>query len=462
MIITSAFPPTLSPGAHRVLGLCRHLVGRGWNVTVIALRSAEASVIGESLLASVPREVRAVWVPAPDLQQLGGRVLRRLGLRKGFNGTESQPTPESACEGPRERQRKWSVRRAADWFLGWLVTPDDRIAGLVPAFLAGIRECVRHRPQVIFSSAPCWTGHVVAAALSKFMGIPFVADFRDPWCGEPYRRYSYESHHYAAKALERWVVRSASRITSAVGCITRHLVARYRKRHGDIETILNGFDADQVRGVLPKRLYDGQCVLMHAGTLYGPRSPVPLLAGLKYLRDSCTAEAGKVRIALLGSPMYNGRPVLDIAREYGVESQVTVMPPVPHTEALGYVKGADVALLFGQAFGPGFDPVPAKVYEYIGLQKPVLAIEGGEEALLVLRQGGCRFWNVSGNSAQEMAAVLCSIVEEHTRTGLKTPVEGMAAPQLTRTRMAQRLEAVLREASRGRCRSPVGACTDSD
>ncbi len=440
VILADVFPPLPAVGVHRTVALCKHLAERGWGVTVITARPGAGATLDDGLLDGVPEEVRVIRTVSPDMLGIVTGILRRR--RKEDS---SEQTGVAAEAGRSSGHRPSLFRRMIDWLSWWLHVPDRTIGWLVPAVLAGLREAGRHRPDVIYSSAPMWTSHLAAGVLSRLLRVPWVADFRDPWCGSQWREIPYRLHRKADDVLEHLVIRQASRITCAWDGIRKHLVSRYPAKAQDITTILNGFDPEQIDSVSPVSLDSGRCVLLHAGTLYGPRSPIPLLEGLRCFRKESPAEAGRLIVIFLGIPTYNGQPLGDLAREYGVDGLVRIMPPTTHRKAIAYLKGADVAVLFGQGGEASLAPVPAKVYEYIGAGKAVLAIEAGQEAVEIMRRGGCRLWCAS-EGAESVAKSLAEILSEFDRCSLQRQSDPSTREAFTRVRMAERIEEVLREA----------------
>ncbi|MDZ7620401.1 MAG: hypothetical protein U1E05_25645, partial [Patescibacteria group bacterium] len=304
-----------------------------------------------------------------------------------------------------------------DWLSWWLHVPDTRIGWLLPALVAGLREARRARATVIYSTAPCWTSHTVGALLAYCTGLRLVADFQDPWCGSYWRQIPYRAHRCLDEFLERRVVGRASRITCAWDGIRKHLVARYPSRAADCETILNGFDPEEFESLEPVRYDGGRCVFLHAGAFYGPRSPEPLMAALRHLQQQAPEMVNRMHVVLLGPVVYSGRLLDDIAREYGVGDVVTVVPSVPRHEALAWIKGADVSLLFGQSGYDSLASVPAKTFDYVAIGSPVLAVGGGEEVCGILRRGGCKLWTATEDVAA-LADILKDIVTEYASIGL--------------------------------------------
>ena len=413
IVISDIFPPMAAVGVYRTAALCRHLAERGVPVTVITARHWHDVPVDNELLAPIPGNVRIVRTASPHLLSVAVKLVDMV--RKRRTGASPPPSSTGACG--QGDPRRGTLRTVADWLSWWLHVPDTRIGWVLPALVAGLREVRRTRPTVIYSTAPCWTSHLVGMLLSHCTGLPLVADFQDPWCGSYWRRVPYRAHRWLDQFLERRVVGRASRITCAWDGIRKHLVARYPSRKADIETILNGYDPKEFESLTPVEHDNGRCVFLHAGAFYGPRSPEPLMAAVSQLRAEAPEVVNRIRIVLLGPTQYGGRSLADIAREYGLSDVVTVVPPVPRHEALAWIKGADVSLLFGQSGYEALASVPAKTFDYVAIGSPVLAIGGGEEVCGILRRGGCKLWTATEDVAA-LADILKSIVTEHASIGL--------------------------------------------
>jgi len=407
MIVADIFPPVAAVGVYRTVALCRHLAEHGQAVTVITARPWAGEMIDPEMLSLVPKEVRVVATASPDLPLIAARVLKRRRKAGGQAASGTTSEPEQAAGGPSK------TRQVVDWLSWWLHLPDSRTGWLVPAVAAGLREARIARPSVVYCTAPGWTSHLVGLALSVLLRVPLVADFQDPWCGSFWHKVPYRAHRFCDEWMEKAVVRRASRITCAWDGIRRHLVARYPSRAADIATILNGFSADETDGVSPVQLDQERCVLLHAGTFYGPRRPEPLFRALRQLKTESPDAARSLLVALLGRPEYAGRPLREIAAEHGVEELVRILPPVARREALALTRGANVALLFGQSGYDALASVPAKTYDYISYGLPVLAIGGGDEVCQIIRDGGCRLWRVNVDDTQGMLTALREIAEVH-------------------------------------------------
>jgi hypothetical protein len=300
-----------------------------------------------------------------------------------------------------------------------------------------------------------WTSHVVGAALSRLMGLPLVADFRDPWRGSAWHDVPHGTHRRMDERLEKFVLNTAAGVTCAWDGIRRHLGARYPQKAAAMTTVINGFAPGQIDAVSPIRPAGAQCALIHAGNFYGPRSPWPLMEGLKKFRHDFPQAAANVSVVLLGGTAYQGKPLEQIARECGLVDIIRVMGPCPHTQSLAMLKGADAAILLGQSGSEELASVPAKVYEYIGAGKNVLAIGSGQESLDLMRRGGCRVWAAGDADAAAICEALREIHSLHLAGSLVLE-PGLERLQFTQEAMAAQLARVLEDTIDSRQRVAAG------
>ena len=70
-----------------------------------------------------------------------------------------------------------------------MAVPDPYFAWVGPAVLKGREILKRERFDVVFSSSPRASAHLVAAVLSEHAGVPWLADYRDPWSTYQFRQY---------------------------------------------------------------------------------------------------------------------------------------------------------------------------------------------------------------------------------------------------------------------------------
>jgi len=441
MIVCSSFPPVNAAGVHRTAALCRHLAERGHRVTVLTMPPAPGQNIDAGLAAGLDGNIRVLRTqPWSAACRNGAKVCRDFASRVG--GVE-------AAGGA-----AWPFKKPAAflgaWLVDWLNVPDNRIGWFVPALWSALREAKRSAPDVIYSSAPMWTAHLVGLCLARFLGRPWVADCRDPWRDNPFRAFRYAAHRRADGWLERRMAAGAAFIICNTPSARDALAARYPSKAAKILTIPNGYDAAAVAGARrrPALRADGVCTLVHAGSFYGPRSPLPLMQALKLLGRRHGELPHVVRLWLIGPENYDGHSLAGMACRLGISDLVQVTGPLPHAETLRRVRDASAAIVCGHD-GDGADlQIPRKFYEYVGLGKPTLVTGGACKAVRRLFNGRKPRWLWLADGRDGVRG-MCRSIEEILRAWRKgrLPLAFRWRFQLTADRAAKRIGRLLESAA---------------
>lgn len=377
LCVAYAFPPINRSGTHRTAGFVKHLARLGWDATVLTVEPGREP-IDESLSDEVPASTTVIRTPWIDItEQIKGIVDCRLSTVDWSSRIhrKSRGNRHSTSHNPQSTIRNRSGR-LSDWTSHLLQTPDSRIGWIGPAVRAGLRAIRHRRPDVIYSTSPYMSAHLIALVLSRWARLPWVADFRDPWRGNPFRELSFSSLERWDAMLEWIVLRSAAHIVCSTPTMTEELRRRRPFVADKCTTILNGFDVPSggVDNIKPTRIAPpDHFVLTHCGQFYGPRSPGVWFAALRRALDRTPALAGRVHVVLTGPETYNGRSLSDWASQAGVRDCVRVIGQKSHAEALSYLAGSDALILAGSA-GEGAElQVPNKLFEYLAFCKPIIA-----------------------------------------------------------------------------------------
>jgi hypothetical protein len=251
------------------------------------------------------------------------------------------------------------------------VLPYDEGFTWVPRVLAlASRRKGATPPPVIFSTSPPLTTHVAAVLLKKRFGWRWIADFRDPLMGNPFR--TSEIARRLDAALERLIFRHADALVANTDAV-RDMWAGARPRWRDkCHLIWNGFDAEAalLARPVPPRSYR---VLAHAGTIYGSRHPGPLLAALGCLIADGSLDPASLKVRLVGAFDRSSVPVsglFDLLLRQGCLECAGCL--VPRSEAEAVTTTADYLLLLDVLEGPALQ-VPAKLFDYVSIGRPILA-----------------------------------------------------------------------------------------
>lgn len=385
LLVSQAYPPYPAVGSIRAQKVARMLRDRGHEVFVITERLA-----GEGDGPREPGEpgIQVHTVPlGPPYRVRALNTVRRVRGRQTGEGTPSYgPPPTVATEVASVPARNKGLLRRAVLSLFWL--PDDEVRFVRPALRAA-RELMRdHRMELVYTSTPPHSTHLVGLRLREANGLRWVAEFRDPWTDQ--RTPERVEHWFApVEAMHRWLERRCLNAADTVVAVTegarRSIAAKLPEaKRGKVIAVLNGIGA--IEALPPRR--DGPLRIVHAGTFYLDRDPRPFLRALARLRAERDLGPGDVMVELLGRCRTFGEVSVEgEVQALGLDDIVRFHDWVPHEEARAMLTDADLLLLLATA-----QPlqVPNKLYDYLGSRKPVLGIvdAGGESERMLVALGG--------------------------------------------------------------------------
>lgn len=458
LCIAYAFPPINRSGTHRTLGFIRHLDRWGWDATVLTVEP-EGEPVDPELEKRVPASttvLRTRWAP------LTRRVRELCGLaRAGAACRPKNSADPDASQADAPMANAPAVEKTLrDWFSRLLLTPDSRLGWVFPAVRAA-RRAIRDRDlRVIYSTSPFASAHLIALVVSRWTGLPWVADFRDPWRGNPFRELGYRSLERWDEWLERQVYRHAIRIVCNTPTQQARLVERLPWTAPKTVTLPNGFDAEWIAQARPHRTVGrDRFVMVHCGNCYGPRSPLPLFGALRRAADRSPHVGRCVRVLFAGDDTYNGQSLPALADRFGVGDMVDVVGVRPHAEAIGLLLGADASIALGVA-GPGGElQVPNKVYEYLAVRKPILALAPGDGAIAELLARASADHLICDPQDEEQIAVGIELMVKQQSGFVDAPWSGVGS--YDRRRSAHALARMLDEIS-GAAVTPPSPCLTSD
>jgi hypothetical protein len=203
----------------------------------------------------------------------------------------------------------------------------------------------------------------------------------DAW---PEDKLSRKAHH--------WVESLTMRNCAKAVLVTERAASFYRQRYTGLPAnrfaiVPNGFDEKSFAGLARrKREGGGPITLVHSGLLELPdRDPRPLLVAISRLKARQSTSADHLRVILRGT----GRTDVyaRAIEELDVGDIVKLEPMLGYRAALQEIMDADGLLLYQ---GPTADmQIPAKLYEYIRVGRPIFAMvsSGGETDRLLARLG---------------------------------------------------------------------------
>lgn len=417
LLVSYFFPPFNVVGAVRAAKFAKYFERFGHEVWVV---SARAQPFAEGLaLESNPEHVRYTpWmnVNAPVEFVMGGRQ-------------------KIATTGYRGAQGDGLIRGAGQLYKTIFHSPDAQLGWVPFAIAEGKRMLAHGKFDLVYASAPPFSGLIVASRIARQAKVPWVAEFRDLWTMN--NAYSYPGWRRKLESvLERRTLSSAAAIVTVSEPLAAKLRGAFKQR---VVAIANGFDRegqDDVPGA--PTLPADHLNLVYTGMLYPEHYELDALAkAFALLKSRGLGE--KVHASFFGRYLGAARIAMN---RHGVGEMVSAHEPVPYQESLALQRAADVLLMFpwGRSVDQGV--MSTKVYEYLGARRRILAVgspDADASRLVVSRNAG-----MASRDPDKIADYLEQASAIKLTNGKLPELESQCAAGLTREERMRELELFLK------------------
>ena len=428
LIISYYWPPTGGSGVQRWVKFAKYLPQEGWQPVIYTPENPEQLAVDASLEAEVPAEAEIVKTRIIEPYELYRKFLRRSGHE------------EAAVEvNPVNARNKSFFQKAAMWVRGNLFLPDPRCLWIGPSVRFLKNYLKDHPVDLIVSTGPPQSMHMIGRRLSLETGLPWIADFRDPWT-----KIFYFKHLAMMPSTLKWHQRMEKKVlddASAVVAVSPLVQQDFQAMtQTPVELITNGFDeCDFPEGRCEDAFGgpDKDFVITHTGLFAADGNPTILW---KVLADKCRADEnfGKhLKIRLVGK---TDSQITDSLEAVGLSDNVINLGYQPHAVAVEEQRTASL-LILPLRKEPEYKAVlPGKLFEYLASWRPVLGIGQTDGAMSIIlnttKTGLVLDWNDEASLARFIE--LCW--QRHLKGELT--VEDADLSQFTRKELTRRMAAL--------------------
>ena len=352
LMVTFQYPPfTGSIAVQRSLMFSRYLPMAGWEPIILTASPKAYPKIGYDLLDKIPSEVSVERATALD-------SARHLAIRGRY----------FKC----------------------FALPDRWISWYFFAVPLGLKLIRKHKPDLIWTTYPLPTALLIGLTLHYLSGLPLVADFRDPMVQTNYPA------GLTTWRIFKWIENKIFTRSSKLIFTAPSTMEMYRKRYPSLKDdqlvmISNGYDEEDFisldYAVARSSSQTGLIRLHHSGGIHlTERDPRPLFRALSRLKNENVIDAQTVRIDLQGSGIES--ELSKLIDEFEIDDLVYLIPWAAYRSSLQNCASADALLILRGA--PCNTEIAAKVYEYLRLGKPILALTDskGDTASFLRKTGG--------------------------------------------------------------------------
>lgn len=280
------------------------------------------------------------------------------------------------------RVLKRFLAKAYEFFGKWMAIPDAFILWLPFALSQGVSIIRNEKVDIIYSTGPPFSNHLVALILKKITGKPLVADFRDAWMSDPVRKWKdLRGRQTIESFLEKAVITTADLVIATTEGIVQDFSIRYPLEIQEkFVLITNGYDREDFGAYKAhKHSYSGKMRIVHTGYLSMERTPRFFLEALRLLFTERPSLEHKIEVFFIGDNhrFSDGKGIEDYVEKCVLNNVVTLTGHISRIESLKYQMSADILLLIigivprDQLFAYG---VASKIFDYMIAERPILTL----------------------------------------------------------------------------------------
>lgn len=377
MIITYYWPPSGGAGVQRWLKFAKYLPKYGWMPIIYTPSNPEYPAEDKSLLNDIPKDnivvvKKSIWEPYRFYKFFAGKKQSEK-IQAGFLS---------------EKRSNNRMEKVSRWMRGNLFIPDARKFWVKPSIRFLTKLLKKNSIDLIVSTGPPHSMHLIALELKKKFGIPWLADFRDPWTQIDFYQHlmlskKADNKH---KRLEKSVLENADRIvTVSDNCAEglKQITSR------EVYVISNGYDPDDFKNCIS--FNHESFSITHLGSMNKDRNPLALWAALEELIKEIPELKRSLKIRFIGKTDFT---VFEALKKHSLSGFVEDLEYLPHDKALAQASSSALLLLAinNTIYTKGI--TTGKIYEYIALKRPILCIgdpEGDAAKLLNKTKSGKTF-----------------------------------------------------------------------
>lgn len=344
LIIAYYFPPMGGGGVQRTAKFAKYLAELGWEPIILTVHDAIYSKTNRpldyTLLDDIPQNVKIARTNAIDLGRMSSSI-------------------KSA------KTKKPTIKSFINKIGGLLINPDAQMLWIPVAINRALNLVRKFDINIIYTTANPWSDHIIGLMLKHITGLPWIADYRDPWNINPYQPHTSKIRQHIQLYLETQVIKTADKVVFATGGMQNdyHKFFRCEK----FVTIRNGYDPDDFISIKP--ITSSKFNILYSGSIWHYRRPTYFFSAVSNWLKRYPQVKDDFMITFLGK--IDNKTKLFIEKENLLD--IVNLPGYrSHRESISFLLGADVLLLNIDEGGESI--LTGKIFEYFASGKPILAL----------------------------------------------------------------------------------------
>ena len=412
LFVSYYFPPAGGSGVLRIIRFIKNLPHFGWNPFVVTVDERDIPQLAygtvkrddsylddvrhavvervrltrpSAVAARLVKSVRRLFSPGASPAKRESAAPDASGTDSGTAGSEQSSAEKAGASGARNIKSYYSsdINPLLKFFFELVLIFDQTFEWAPRAIWRGGRVVKKHGIRVVCSSSPPWSVHIVGYMLKLLCRVRWIVDLRDPVFGIETQELRTRTSPWPVRKFYQGLEFVLLRRADVVICNCEETKNYYRDKYPGtrFEVITNSFDPDDYAGLSADAEPGPQRRISHFGELYPTiRTPDAFLEAFASVLKRSPHLHDTINIEFYGSAHYlNSRSFQQLIRDLEIDRFIECHDYVPHEVVLRKMASSNVLLLLQPHYSTNYQ-IPAKLYEYIAVRRPMLAIAPADSA----------------------------------------------------------------------------------
>ncbi len=386
LLISYYFHPEPAVGARRPTEFAKSLEAEGFSVDILTVKRAvkRTPEYVNSLyeVREMPDPINIIWA--------GIKKIKKLLVSQGSQYIDLKKTAnQMTCEERevRAETKETLSNKAKRYVLSF--------QALISAQKMWVVSCVFQivwlkmtgkKYDIILSSSPPSSVNLIAGVARYIFGAKWICDLRDPiihW-EDLYPECVSGLRVVVEEFLERKYLQLSDAILVTTPSFFREVEGKLAL-HGcgkeKVQVLYNGYD-NQFECLGNSSALTDSFRIVHAGTLYMNRDPIPFFNSIKKIVESADIPREKLVVEFYGDcRVWAGVDLFEWLKNEGLDDVILLKGIVSSDELPGIYKSSQILLAFAQGQPK---QIPAKIFEYIPYAGDILTVTEDDSDTAVL------------------------------------------------------------------------------
>lgn len=395
LIIAYYFPPLGWSGVQRTLKFVKYLREFNWEPIVITVGKTTFSIFDESLGDEMPEDIKIIRIDDMKLKTFTDRIKNEA---KEYVKASFDIISDKNLLNRYEAQ----IEQNLEMLRNLLLLPDGNAIWANNVIKELNKKINIDDVDIVYTTSSPYSAHLVGYYLKNNHNKAWVADFRDEWTNNPYYNNEFNIRYEVEKNIEEEILINCDKLITISESARDNYINSFKLDENKIKVITNGYDEEDFR-LVDKNQMHSKFTIIYNGSFYLVRNPYTFINAINNLLEEKKIDISNVVIKFIGEINKEIRNKITCMDRFNI---IEIYNYISHKESLKLCANANLFLLVIGQDQKVKSVYTGKVFEYLRLKKPILALSPKESLVeKLLNKTGCGS-NVEFNDIENIQNII--------------------------------------------------------